>query len=113
MDEFLDKLAEVLAKKLAKCLGGPDGNALVGQGESPLGPRKHCAAVRRRLARSEGGAARVGKRYLLTQEALQAELRMESGPVNDTDPPAAAALPVSDPEDDAIYESLLRKTGRK
>lgn len=113
MEELLDKLAEVLAKKLAKCLTSRDGAALLDQGDSPLGPRKHCAAVRRRLAANEGGAARVGKRHLLTQEALQEELRRESGPVNDTVPPAIADEPPSDAEDDALYESLLRKTGRK
>ncbi len=41
---------------------------------SPLGRRNHCAAVRRRKAEGLDGAEIVGKRYLLSPEALQEEL---------------------------------------
>jgi hypothetical protein len=69
------------------------------QAFSPLGPRKHIAAVRRRvaeakerdLASTELGAAVMGRRYLLTPESLAEELgrlplRKVREPVaNDTD----------------------------
>lgn len=46
--------------------------------DSPLGRRNHCAAVRRRKAEGLDGAERVGKRYLLSPEALQEELALRS-----------------------------------
>jgi hypothetical protein len=41
---------------------------------SPLGSRRHCAAVDRRIAAGEPGAARVGRRRLLAPHALDEEL---------------------------------------
>lgn len=46
----------------------------VGQKGSPLGARRHIAAVRRRVAAGEPGAAVVGRSYRLTRDALNAEL---------------------------------------
>jgi hypothetical protein len=45
---------------------------------SPLGPRRHCAAVDRRIAAGAPGAARVGRRALLSPEALREELEAVS-----------------------------------
>lgn len=44
------------------------------QTRSPLGNRRHIAAVRRRVAAGEPGATLVGRKYLLTREALDHEL---------------------------------------
>lgn len=41
---------------------------------SPLGPRRHCRAVDRRLAARAEGAARIGRKALLSPAALQEEL---------------------------------------
>lgn len=66
--------------RLAKCTDPPGG--MVGQRKSPLGSRKHMAAVKRRVAEAEArgvapielGAAIDGDRFYLTQEALADEL---------------------------------------
>ena len=47
---------------------------MVEQGASPLGSRRHCAAVRGRLDHGEPGAAIVGRRHLLSAAALAEEL---------------------------------------
>lgn len=44
------------------------------QRKSPLGAKRHCAAVRRLLADGLPGAAVVGRKHLLSAEALDAEL---------------------------------------
>lgn len=46
----------------------------VDQRSSPLGSRRHCAAVKRRVAAGDEGAAIVGRKHLLSREALAAEL---------------------------------------
>jgi len=46
----------------------------VDQKTSPLGPKRHCAAVRRRVAAGSSDAAIVGRRYLLAPAAITDEL---------------------------------------
>ncbi len=46
----------------------------VAQAESALGPRRHIAAVRRRMQAGLDGAGQVGRRYLLSHPALAEEL---------------------------------------
>jgi hypothetical protein len=46
----------------------------VDQSASPLGSRRHIARVRARLAAGRDGAARVGRRHLLSPSALAEEL---------------------------------------
>jgi hypothetical protein len=55
---------------------------MVAQTGSPLGPRRHRAAVKRRVANNEGGAAIAdrGRRFMLTHEALREELGMKPEP---------------------------------
>jgi hypothetical protein len=72
-------LAEVLEAAAAKAreLDAAERAELrswIDQASSPLGPRRHRAAVRRRTAAGEPGAAQVGRRALLSVEALQEEL---------------------------------------
>jgi hypothetical protein len=69
---FLDELLDDLADRVAARLRAPD--QLVDQKGSPLGAKRHCAAVRRLMAEGDPGASRVGRRYLLSREALAAEL---------------------------------------
>jgi hypothetical protein len=57
--------------------------SLIDQRSSPLGPRRHAAAVRRRLEAGKPGASRVGRRWLLTPAALEDEL---TGPKAPDDP---------------------------
>jgi hypothetical protein len=82
LDAFLGviarALAPVLAPEIAKLLRGEQ-DGMIDQSASPLGRRRHCAAVRRRRARGEPGAAVIGRRYLLSADALRAELERASG----------------------------------
>jgi hypothetical protein len=56
---------------------------MVDQHGSPLGPRRHRAAVKRRRKHGESGAAILGRDYLLSREALAEELARGEG----NDPP--------------------------
>lgn len=77
-DALVDELAERLAPRLVKLLQG-EASDMVDQAKSPLGRRRHCAAVRRRRARGEAGAAVIGRRHLLSHDALSEELSRLSG----------------------------------
>jgi hypothetical protein len=69
----IDVLAEAVARKVvAQLTAGQVG--VVDQSASPLGRRRHIAAVRRLIASGAPGGAVVGRRHLLTREALNAEL---------------------------------------
>jgi hypothetical protein len=50
----------------------------VDQTASPLGSRRHIGRVRDRLATGRDGAARVGRRFLLSPTALAEELSAAS-----------------------------------
>lgn len=51
-----------------------DRGGWIDQSTSPLGPRRHCAAVRRRMEAGLEGAGRAGRRFLLSPSALAEEL---------------------------------------
>ena len=71
--ELIDELADRVAERVEQRLrGGQPG--MLDQSASPLGRRRHCSAVKRRVARGEPGAAVVGRRHLLSPEALSEEL---------------------------------------
>jgi len=44
------------------------------QHQGALGPRRHCAAVRRRIREGKGGAEVIGREHLLTRAAHDEEL---------------------------------------
>jgi hypothetical protein len=67
-DDLIEAIAERVERRLARS------SRMQAQKGSPLGPRTHRAAVNRRLRSGEGGAAIVGEKFLLTQDALQEEL---------------------------------------
>lgn len=73
LQTFVEELADLIAYRVVHRLqqGTPD---MVDQTTSPLGRRRHCYAVRRRISEHQTGAAVVGRRHLLTQEALAEEL---------------------------------------
>lgn len=70
LERVLDVLADGIARRLLA--GGQSG--WIDQGSSPLGPRRHCAAVRRRIATKAHGAAIIGRRLILSEQALGEEL---------------------------------------
>jgi hypothetical protein len=73
LDQLLDELAERLADRVVQRLRSA-APGMVAQTGSPLGTRRHCSAVRHRVARCEHGAAIVGRKHLLSPEALNEEL---------------------------------------
>ena len=66
--EVLERFADLVAERLGA-------GAFVDQRDSPLGRNRHCAAVRRRMAEAKPGASKIGRRYLLSREAMMEELR--------------------------------------
>lgn len=81
LEAALAVLARVLAPAIADLVVarlGAGSVDLIDQFGSPLGQRRHCAAVTRLLNAGQAGAARVGRRALLTPAALQAELNLLS-----------------------------------
>jgi hypothetical protein len=83
---------------------------MVAQTGSPLGPRKHIAAVKRRLRNGEGGAVHMEaqKRFLLTHDALQEELglRPNGGEAATVTPPEPSP---PDTDASAYARELLAK----
>lgn len=112
VDEILGKFAGLLAKELAKELRAANDD-WVSQVGSPLGPRKHCAAVRRRLERGEPGASNPdNRRFLLSREALLQEMQALGVPK-----PPVKAEPApggfEKVEETSVRDRLLRKLGRR
>jgi len=71
----VSQLRGVVADAVRQALTiAPSSNGMRDQRGSPLGPKRHAACVRRRLAAGEPGAARVGRRWLLSEAALAEEL---------------------------------------
>jgi len=73
--EAFEPLLDLLADKIVARLAAGTRPDMLDQAGSPLGRRRHIAAVRARAARGDAGAAIVGRRHLLTREALEAELQ--------------------------------------
>jgi hypothetical protein len=72
-----EDLEIIVARAVRKALNtATDG--MISQTDSPLGPRRHADAVKRRIAAGLPGAAKVGRRYLLSPDALQEELSRTS-----------------------------------
>ncbi len=78
---ILDELADSIADKVLDRLRG-GGHGWHDQSASPLGRRRHIAAVRRRVAAGAGGAAIVDRAHLLSREALAEELEALGGKPN-------------------------------
>jgi hypothetical protein len=74
LEELYARSLKGLSENLASALRAPNADSWVSQDGSPLGNRRHCAAVRRRMEAGDIGAAKQGKRFLLTREALANEL---------------------------------------
>lgn len=93
LQPFVDGIAKRIAHFILKAIKGTDNAAdFVDQWSSPLGPRNHCAAVRRRIGERKPGADIVGRRHLLSPEALREELsrqterRSSTVPAGEPDP---------------------------
>lgn len=95
----LDALAEALAPRVAALLSAP-APALVDQRQSPLGPRRHAALCRRLMAAGDARASKVGRRWLVTQDAIAEELAR----LGRAAPPSTA--PATDDDLDAVAKRL-------
>ncbi len=82
LDEAIAELARHIGRAVAAELRGVD---MVSQHGSPLGPRRHRAAVKRRKNLGQPGAEIYGRDFLLSREALEEE--RAKGPRGDDAPP--------------------------
>lgn len=107
-----EPLLDALAQRIVdKWLDATDAR-MVPQSISPLGPRAHRNAVKRRIANNEGGASIRGRRHLLTREALAEELRLRPPPK--ADPETVSGSPAPKPKSggdrvSAFQAQLLKK----
>lgn len=87
----IQTLAQTIAAAVVRELRQGE-DSWIDQTASTLGARRHNAAVRRRLANGEAGAAIVGRRHFLSRDALAAELarrparKLNSAPPSTTKP---------------------------
>lgn len=87
LEELWRRFARDLAKEVVQHQRGI-GDEWIAQQGSPLGNRRHCAIVRRRVARGDLGAVIDRKRFLLSREALREEM---CGLGRNRDPESGAA----------------------
>lgn len=78
LESLLAEFARAVAHEVVAGLRAGEMPGMIDQSASPLGRRRHIAAVRGRVAAGESGAAIVGRRYLLAREAVDAELAATS-----------------------------------
>lgn len=69
-----ETIARWFAGLVAEHLAAGSRPGRIAQGASPLGPRRHCAAVRRRLRDGADGAWVVGRDFYLSEQALTEEM---------------------------------------
>jgi hypothetical protein len=98
--ERIDERLERIEARLAKCVTEPGEGDPVDQTKSALGPRRHCAAVRRLRAAGDSRAFKVGRKYLMTPELYAEELARAS-----LAPPAAN----DDSPEASLYQRALQK----
>jgi hypothetical protein len=79
LDALLEHVVDLLAARLIERMRDGVPRDTVSQADSPLGRRRHIAAVRRRIECGAPGAYRTGRRYLLSRSALEEELQRASG----------------------------------
>lgn len=107
IDELVDRVAHrVAAIVLAEVRGA---QSMVDQHGSDLGPRRHCAAVRRRIAKREPGATIQGRRHLLSLEAYEEELARSLRSLAKA--AAGEADAANDDAEQAAYERTMRRYG--
>jgi hypothetical protein len=94
----------------------PEATSMIDQTASDLGPKRHCAVVRRRIYEDKPGALIIGRRHLLSPEAYAEESGRRFRPPQK----AGARIPVAPPGNDngcahasdevrAVIERLSRK----
>jgi hypothetical protein len=97
LEETVDRLLEV-----AEHTPQNDTHEWVDQAHSALGPRRHCAAVRRRLADGKKDAEIIGKTHRLRADAYAEERAFIGQGL------ARCAVP-NDSEEEAAYQALRKR----
>lgn len=105
--ESLSPLLDALAERIVDKWLASTATRMVAQAGSPLGPRRHREAVKRRMRNGEGGATIVDKRHYLTHQALQEELGLIPKPPTPDPEPAPVGGPPSSPDAAAHARDLL------
>jgi hypothetical protein len=103
LDELIERIACRVVEKLRQAPPG-----MTDQAASPLGARRHCSIVRRRIARGEPGATIVGRKHLLSAEALTEELKLPRSASGLPPPPTPARGVRAE-----LEQELRRVTGAK
>jgi len=89
--EAFEAFADLVAEKVeARLRRSADDD--VEQADSPLGPRRHIKAVRRRMIKGQAGARKDGRRYFLSPDALREELARVHGKSFDKEEPVKPPL---------------------
>jgi hypothetical protein len=74
LTNLVQEFARIVAREIV-AIQRERQSEMIDQNSSPLGVRRHCSAVRRRLACSKPGAAILGRKHLLSSAALDEELK--------------------------------------
>lgn len=74
IENLLRPFARAFARLLADELRAGNDPAWVDQASSQLGPRRHCALARKLVAKGDGDASHIGRRWLIRRERLDSEL---------------------------------------
>lgn len=85
--EAFEAFADLVAEKVeARLRRSTDDD--VEQANSPLGPRRHVAAAKRRIIKGQPGVRRDGRKYFLSPDALREELaRVHATSLEQDEPP--------------------------
>jgi len=78
-DDTIDRIADAVVRKLSE--QNLTRSALIDQGSSPLGNRRHIKLARAHPER----CPRVGRKYFVPADLVEAEMQRLSGACNDND----------------------------
>ena len=101
LEGILDAIADRLMARMSA-----NSQDMVNQHGSPLGPRRHRAAVKRRRARGQSGAVILGRDYFLSRVALAEELAKGEPDGGAPTGGGPGVKKVGSPERDALRQEL-------
>jgi hypothetical protein len=91
------------------------GVGMIDQTASDLGPKRHCAIVRRRIAENKSGAVIAGRRHMLSPEAYAEECGTRFRPLAKVEARHPASAPHNDNhegDNDEVAAALARLSRR-
>lgn len=92
--EILQTVLRAALEALDACAEQAQENVFewVAQQDSPLGRKRHCEATRRRIREGLNGASVVGRKHLLSPDALREELETLGRPRPKSEPTVSAGV---------------------